>query len=107
MVRRLILKREFNRLSSSEKIKSLAFLCQPAITHVLPSTTQTCLTQATRSKPIPTGLEPIPAQKHGAWKHFRSTPHSICDLSIQKCGCQVWQGCPKDSAPLTKMASGS
>ena len=30
------------------------------------------------------------AWKHGAWKHFHSTPFSICDLSIQKRGCQVW-----------------
>ena len=37
------------------------------------------------------------AQKHGAWKHFHSTPRSICDLSIQRRGCQVWQGCPKDT----------
>ena len=29
---------------------------------------------------------------------------AICDLSIQKRGCQVWQGCPKDFAQL---ASGS
>ena len=42
------------------------------------------------------------AQKHGAWKHFDSTPFSICDLSIQKRGCQVWQGCPKDSAHLAQ-----
>ena len=37
------------------------------------------------------------AQKHGAWKHFHNTPFSICDLSIQKRGCQVWQGFPNDS----------
>ena len=42
------------------------------------------------------------AQKHGAWKHFHSTPRSICDLSIQKRGCQVWQGCRKDSAQLAQ-----
>ena len=40
------------------------------------------------------------AQKHGAWKHFHSTLHSICHLSIQKRGCQVWQSCPKDSMHL-------
>ena len=41
-------------------------------------------------------------QKHGAWKHFHSTPFSICDLSIQKRRCQVWQDCPKDSAQLAQ-----
>ena len=42
------------------------------------------------------------AQKHKVWKHFHNTPFSICDLSIQKRGCQVWQGCPKDSAQLAQ-----
>ena len=31
-----------------------------------------------------------------------TTPYSICDLSIQKRGCQVWQGFPKDSAQLAQ-----
>ena len=57
------------------------------------------LTQAARGKLISTGL----AQKHGAWKHFHSTPRSICDFFIQKGGCQVWQGCPKDFAQLAQM----
>ena len=60
------------------------------------------LTQAVRGKPIPTGWHRSWAQKHGAWKHFYSTPFSICDLSIQKRGCQVWQGCPRDSAQLAQ-----
>ena len=42
------------------------------------------------------------AQKQGAWKHFHSTPFSICDLFIQKHRCQVWQGCPKDSTQLAQ-----
>ena len=42
------------------------------------------------------------AQKHGAWKHLHSTPFSIYDLSIQKRGSQVWQGCPKDSMQLAQ-----
>ena len=42
------------------------------------------------------------AQKHEAWKHFHSTPRSICDLSIQRRGCQVWQDCPRDSAHLAQ-----
>ena len=61
------------------------------------------LTQAALGKPIPKGLAPVPGyKKHGAWKHFHNTPFSICDLSIQKRGCQVWQGCPKDSAQLAQ-----
>ena len=42
------------------------------------------------------------AQKHETWKHFYSTPFFICDLSIQRRGCQVWQGCPRDSAHLAQ-----
>ena len=42
------------------------------------------------------------AQKHRAWKHLHSTPRSISDLSIQRRGCQVWLGCPKDSAHLAQ-----
>ena len=33
---------------------------------------------------------------------FHNTPCSICDLSIQRRGCQVWQSCPKDSAQLAQ-----
>ena len=36
------------------------------------------------------------------WPYNIDTPFSICDLSIQKRGCQVWQGCPKDSAQLAQ-----
>ena len=46
------------------------------------------LTQAARGKPIPTGLAPVPG--------------TICDSFIQRRGCQVWQGCPKDSAHLAQ-----
>ena len=42
------------------------------------------------------------AQKHGTWKHFHNNPFSICDLSIQKRGYQVWHGCLKDSAQLAQ-----
>ena len=34
---------------------------------------------------------------------FHNTPFSICDLSIQKRKCQVWQGSPKDFAQLAQM----
>ena len=61
------------------------------------------LTQAARGKPIPTGLALVSGHKSTEpGKHFHSTPFSICDLSIQKRGCQVWQDCPKDSAQLAQ-----
>ena len=60
------------------------------------------LTQAARGKPIQQAWHWSRAQKHGAWKHFYNTPFSICDLSIQRRGCQVWQDCPKDSAKLAE-----
>ena len=59
------------------------------------------LTQAARGKLI-TAWHRSRVQKHGAWKYFHNISLSICDLSIQKRGCQVWQGCPKDSAQLTQ-----
>ena len=60
------------------------------------------LTQAARGKPIPSGLAPVRGTKTRSLKHFHSSPFSICDLSIRKRGCQVWQGCPKDSAHLAQ-----
>ena len=73
-------------------------LCMDEWNRPTPVRRRLSLTQAARGKPIPTGL----AQKHGAWKHFHNTPRSICDLCNQKRGCQVWQGCPKDSAQLAQ-----
>ena len=62
------------------------------------------LTQAARAKnPSQQAWHRSWAQKHGAWKHFHSTSCSICDLSIQRRGCQVWQGCPRDSMHLAQM----
>ena len=58
------------------------------------------LTQAARGKPIPTGLAPVSGTKARSLKAFLQ--FFICDLSIQKRGCQVWQGCPRDSAQLTQ-----
>ena len=60
------------------------------------------LTQAARVSPSQQAWLRSRAQKHGAWKHFHNTPFSICNLSIQKRGCQVWQGCPKDSTQLAQ-----
>ena len=78
-------------------------LCMDEMESPTPVRRRLSLTQAARGKPIPTGIwHWSRAQKHGAWKHFYSTPRSICDLSIQRRGCQVWQGCPKDSAHLAQ-----
>ena len=77
-------------------------LCMDEWNRPTPVRRRLSLTQAARGKPIPTGLHRSRAQKHGAWKHFHNTPRSICDLSIQKRGCQVWQGCSKDSAQLAQ-----
>ena len=63
------------------------------------------LTQAARDKPIPTGLAPVQGTKHGAWKHFHGTLHSIYDFSTQKRGCQAWQGCQKIPRGWHKWAS--
>ena len=69
---------------------------------------QLSLTQAARGKPCTCtcggqhAWHRSGAQKHGAWKHFHSTPRSFCDLSIQKRGSQVWQGCLNDSAHLAQ-----
>ena len=56
------------------------------------------LTQVARGKPIPTGL----ALVSGTKARSLVAPFSICNLSIQKRGCQVWQGCSKDSAQLAQ-----
>ena len=81
-------------------------LCMDEWNRPTPIRRRLILTQAARGKPIPIGLAPVPFTKgrslHGTWKHFCSTPFSICDLSIQKRGCQIWQGCQKDSALLAQ-----
>ena len=57
-------------------------LCMDKWNRPTPVRRRLSLTQAARGKSISTGLAPVQAQKHGAWKHFHSTPFSICDLSI-------------------------
>ena len=52
-------------------------LCMDEWNRPTPVRRRLCLTQAARGKPIPTGLEPVRAQKHRAWKHLHSTPRSI------------------------------
>ena len=70
-------------------------LCMDEWNRPTPVRRRLSLDQAARSKTIQ-------AQKHATWKHFHTTLFSICDLSIQKRGCQAWQGCPKDSAHLAQ-----
>ena len=83
-------------------------LCMDEWNRPTPVRRRLSLTQAAWGKPIPTGLAHSWAQKHRAWKHFHSTPFSICDLSIQRHGCrQVWQGCQKILRTWHKRASGS
>ena len=77
-------------------------LCMDEWNHSKPVLKRLSLTQAAWDRRIPTSLAPVLGKKHGAWKNFRSTPHFIYDLSIQKRGCQVRQDCPKDSAQCPK-----
>ena len=60
------------------------------------------LTQAARGKPIPTGLAPVSGTKARSLEAFSQYSVFHCGLCIQKRGCQVWQGCPKDSAQLAQ-----
>ena len=76
-------------------------LCMDEWNRPTPVRRRLSLTQAARDK-AQQAWHRSWAQKHGAWKHFYSTPRSICDLSIQRRGCQVWQDCPRDSAQLAQ-----
>ena len=77
-------------------------LCMDEWNRPTPVRRRLSLTQATRGKLIPTGLAPVLGTKAHSLEAFYSTPRFICDLSIQKRGCQVWQSCPKDSAHLAQ-----
>ena len=77
-------------------------LCMDEWNRPTPVRRRLSLTQAARVSPSQQAWHWSPAQKHGAWKHFHGTPFSICDFSIQKRGCQVWQGCTRDSAHLAQ-----
>ena len=77
-------------------------LCMDKWNRPTPVPRRLSLTQAAQGKPTQQVWHRSRAQNHGAWKHFHSTPFSICDLSIQRRGCQVWQGCPKDSTQLAQ-----
>ena len=77
-------------------------LCMDEWNRPTPVRRRLSLTQAARGKPIPTGLALIPGTK--AWSLEALSQYSafICDSSIQRHGCQVWQDCPKDSAHLAQ-----
>ena len=77
-------------------------LCMDEWNRPTPVRRRLSLTQAARGKPIPTGLAPVPRTKARSLEAPHSTPFSICDLSIQKRRCQVWQGYSKDSAQLAQ-----
>ena len=78
-------------------------LCMDEWNRPTPVRRRLSLTQAAWGKPIPIGLAPVSGTKTRSLEAFHSTPFSICDLSIQKRGCHVWQGCPNDSAQLAQM----
>ena len=60
------------------------------------------LTQGARGKPIPTSMAPVSGTKARSLEAFSQYSVSICDLSIQRHGYQVWQGYPKDFAQLAQ-----
>ena len=82
-------------------------LCMDEWNRPTPVRSRLSLTQAARGKPIPTGLALVSGQKYGAWKHFYSILVSICNLSIQKPGCQVWHVVQKIPRTWHKRASRS
>ena len=77
-------------------------LCMDEWNRPTPVRRRLSLTQPAGVSPSQQAWHRSGAQKHGAWKHLHSIPFSICDFSIQKYGCQVWQNCPKDSAHLAQ-----
>ena len=66
-------------------------LCMNKWNRSTPVRRRLSLIQAAQGKPTQRPWHWSRAQKHGAWKHLHSTPFSICDLSIQRRGCQVSQ----------------
>ena len=77
-------------------------LCMYEWNRPTPVCRQLSLTQAAQGKPIPTGLALVLGTKAWSLETFSQYSCSICDLSIQKRRCQVWQGCPKDSVQLSQ-----
>ena len=77
-------------------------LCMDEWNRPIPVRRRLSLTQAARGKPIPTGLAPISGTQTRSLEVFSQYSVFICDLFIQRRGCQVWQDCPKDSAQLAQ-----
>ena len=79
-------------------------LCMDEWNRPTPVRRRLSLTQAARGKPIPTGLAPVWGTKARSLEAFSqySVFHLYYNLSIQRRGCQVWQGCPKDSVQLAQ-----
>ena len=77
-------------------------LCMNERNRPTPVRRRLSLTQAARGKPILTGLALVSGTKARSLEAFSQYSVSICDLSIQRRGCQIWQGCPKDSAQLAQ-----
>ena len=76
------------------------YLCMDEWNRPTPVGRRLSLTQAARGKLIPTGLALVLGIK--TWSLEAYEPRSIYGLSTQKRGCQVRQGCPKDSAQLAQ-----
>ena len=77
-------------------------LCMDKWNRPTPVRRQLSLTEASRGKPISTSLAPVPGTKARSLEAFSQYSVSICEFSIQKRGCQVWQGCPRNSAQLAQ-----
>ena len=73
-------------------------LCMDEWNRPTPVRRRLSLTQAARDKPIPTGLAPVPRTKARSLEAPSQYSAFLCDFSVQKRGCQVWQGYSKDSA---------
>ena len=76
------------------------YLCMDKWNRPTPVCKRLSLTQDAQGKPIPTGLALVSGTKAQSLEAF--SQHSAFHLSIQKQGCQVWQGCPRDSAHLAQ-----
>ena len=72
-------------------------LCMDEWNRPTPVRRRLSLTQAARGKSIPTGLGHKSTEPGSIFTVLR-----VCDLFIQRRRCQIWQGCPRDSAHLAQ-----
>ena len=75
-------------------------LCMDEWNRPTPVRRRLSLTQAGRGKLIPTCLAPVLGTKARSLEAF--SQYFVFHLFIQKRGCQVWQGCPRDFAQLAQ-----